>query len=310
MKTKHQKIIKQLTLLLFLTFNISLFSQDIDLIKIHSAYYPQQAIEESSVDGEIGFFEWGGQFTIPQAFKNKKTVLLHKLGYSNLRVDSEANFGGNNMESEKYYHSISYNLGLIQTLSTKWRLMVNLNPTIASDLEESLGESDWLYQANALAIYSKNKQIKYGLGVAFTTRFGRQIVVPTGMFKYNAPKMSLDVLLPNRLSLMFNTKNRNFYYGIQAALNGGLFNNNSDVQTIGTVIDEAGYSRLNVGPSIAIRLKDIFKINLSGGMSVGRRLEFIDAEEDTIDRTPESGPYFRIGFSVSPKKKSTEQPGI
>ena len=105
-----QHIFKQGTYLLLLLFSCNLLAQDFELIKIQSAYYPKQALEESSVDAEIGFWEWSGQFAIPQPLKNQKTVLIHKLGYANLRVDIEANFTGTSVETSKNYHTIFYNL--------------------------------------------------------------------------------------------------------------------------------------------------------------------------------------------------------
>ena len=97
---------KNITVVLLALFSFNLFAQDIELVKIQSSFYPKQSIEESNVDGEIGFFEWSGQLTIPQTFKKtKKTILLHKLGYTNLRVDAEANTDFARLEATKYYHT-------------------------------------------------------------------------------------------------------------------------------------------------------------------------------------------------------------
>jgi len=189
-------------------------------------------------------------------------------------------------------------------LSPKWRLILNLNPTLASDFEESLSEDDLLYQANAMVVNTKNTKFKYGFGLAYTTRFGRQIVIPTGMLVYRTPKMVLNIVLPSKASILFNSKSKTFLYGLEAGLNGGLFNNTSDVQTINTQIDETGYSRFTFGPAIALKLKNTVKIQFNGGVAVGRRLDFIDANEEVLDRTPEVGPFFSVGFSFSPKKKN------
>ena len=289
---------------LFLFTSLNLLAQDFDLIQIRTAYYPKQSIEDASVDAELGFFEWYGHVVIPQVFNNKKTILTHRASYTNLRVDTEAIRTNGPVESKKHYHTISYNLGLIQSLSPKWRFMLNLNPTLASDFEESLSGDDLLYQANAMLVNTKNKKINYGFGLAFTTRFGRQIVLPTGMFVYRTPKMKLDILLPYKASIMFKAKNKTFLYGLEAALNGGLFNNTSDIPTINTLIDETGYSRLIFGPAMALILKNAIKIQFKGGVAAGRRLDFIDANEEIIDRTPEVGPFFSLGISFSPKKKN------
>ena len=296
---------KYITIVLLILFSFNLIAQDFELIKIQSSFYPKQSIEESTIDGEIGFFEWKGELGIPQTFKkSKKTILIHKIGYTNLRVSAEANVDNRLLESTKYYHAISYNLGYVRIFNPKWRMILNLNPMLASDFEEGINEDDLLGQANGMALYSKNINTTYGFGIVYTNRFGRPLVIPMGIFKYKTRKMNLDIILPNKLSLMFNTPNRTFHYGFEAGLNGGLFNNTNNLNTISSIIDEAGYSRLNIGPTIAVKLKNNIKVHLSGGMTVGRRMEFIDIDEETFDRTPEPGPFFTVGLSFVPKKKS------
>lgn len=279
------------------------------LIKIQSAYYSPQTIEESAVDGEIGFFEWGVQVAIPQLFKkNKKTILIHRLGYGNLRVDTEAKPSlGGMVEAERfYYHTISYNLGLVQTLHPNWRLVGNFAPTLASDFGENLSGDDLLYQASAFAVNTKNEKLKYGFGLAYTTLVGRQLIIPVGLLKYNTSKFELDIVLPNKLDIMFKTPRNILSYGLKAGLNGGLFNNTSEVQTASSVIDKVGYSRLVIGPAVTLRLKNALNINLQGGMAVRRRLELIDINDETIDRTPKAAPFFAVGLSLAPKIKNPE----
>lgn len=291
---------RYLTPIIFLLASCHVLAQDFELFKIQSAYYPKQPIMDSAIDGEISFREWSGEFTIPKPLKGKKIILIHKLGYSNLRVDTEGTLMNISTEATKYYHGISYNLGVVRLLNPTWRLLLNANPTLASDFTESLNGDDVLFQASAMAIKTKNRRFKYGFGLAYTTRLGRQLVVPIGVIKYNTPKMTLDVLLPNKLSIMFGT-NKAFNFGLEARLNGGLFNNNSEIRTVNTIVDEMGYRRLNIGPAINFKLKEVIKIHLNGGIAAGRRLEFIDVAEETLDRTTENGPFFRLGLSFTPK---------
>ncbi|MBK8490818.1 MAG: hypothetical protein IPL49_07965 [Saprospirales bacterium] len=65
-----------------------------------------------------------------------------------------------NVESTRYYHTIIYNLGLVQSLSNNWLLVANFIPTLASDFEEKLSGNDLLFQANALAVNTKNEKLK------------------------------------------------------------------------------------------------------------------------------------------------------
>lgn len=300
-----QNINIYLTVVFLLFISNNLTSQDFELVKIQSTLYPKQSIEESTVDGEISFFEWSAQVGIPQRFKKtNKTLLIHRLGYSNLRVDTEANMNATFLETTKHYHTISYNLGLVKIFNPRWRLLVNANPLLASDFAESITGDDLLFQGSALALYAKNINVTYGFGAVYTNRFGRPLVIPMGIFKYKTRKMILDVILPNKFSLMFNTPNRTFFYGIKAELDGGLFNNTSDLNVINAIIDEAGYSRINVGPEVAVKVNSTFKINITGGFAVGRRMEFIDLNENTFDRTPESGPFFNIGVTFILSKET------
>lgn len=289
-----------------LFFRINLFAQDFELIKIQSAYYMPQTVEKSSVDGKIGFYEWGAQIAIPHIFnKSKKTILIHSLGYSNLSVNAEANIPSQTGESKSEYHTISYNLGLVQTLNPNWLLVVNFMPTLASDIKENLSGDDLLYQANALIIKNKKEKLSYGFGMSYTTRLGRQLFIPLGLLKYNTRKLDLNFVLPNKLDLMFKTPKNIFSFGLKAGLNGGVFNNTTDFESISNSIDKVGYRRLVIGPAITLRLKNTININLIGGMAIGRRLELVDINNDVIDRTPQAGPFFSIGLSFVPKIKTS-----
>ena len=293
--------------LLFILLSLNIHAQDFELLKVESTYFPKQSIEGASLDGEIDFWEWNGQLAIPQPLKNKKTVFIHKLGYSNVRANLGASSVLLNPELTKFYHTISYRLDYIQTLSPKWILSLTFNPMLASDFKEALSEEDLLFQGTALAINTKNKKFNYGFGFAYTSRFGRQLAVPGGMLKYTTPKMNFELWFPDNLLLMFNT-DKMFQYGLKAAVDGGLFNNSNNLlSSVNSIIDETGYSRINIGPAITLKLKKGIHLNLLGGVAIARRLEFIDINDEIFDSSPETGPFFRIGLSFVPKPKNKEK---
>jgi hypothetical protein len=301
-----QVLVRYLASILFLLLSLIGHAQDFELINIESTYFPKQSIEGISLEGEIDFWEWSGQLAIPQPLKNKKTVFVHKLKYSNLRTNIEASSVLFNSELTKYYHTISYSLDYIQTLSPKWKLTLNLNPLLASDFGESLSGDDFLFQGTALVINTKKKKFNYGFGFAYTTRFGRPLAIPGGMLKYTTPKMNFELWFPDNLLVMFNT-DKSFQYGLKAAIDGGLFNNSNNLlTTVNSIIDETGYSRFNIGPAITLKLKNGININLDGGVTIARKLEFIDIIEETFDSTPETGSFIRLGLSFSPKIKKNE----
>lgn len=290
------------TLILFLLFCNKARAQDFNLFRIQSSYYSSQSIQGSLSDSKIGFKEWSAELSIPQMIKNKKTILIHTLNYGNLSVDTEGSFINTPFKSSKSYHTISYNLGIIGKLNETWSMALNARPTIASDLDNNLDIDDLLFQASVLAIKAKSKSIKYGFGLMYSTRFGRQLMLPMALFRYSNSNINLDLLLPNRLSLIMKTES-SLNYGFEAILNGGLFNNTSQIEFLNTSIDKASYSRLSLGPVLTYKLKGIIKLSMTGGYALARRLEFIDISKEINEQTPENGLFFRFGLSVSPNKQ-------
>ncbi|MBK8490819.1 MAG: hypothetical protein IPL49_07970 [Saprospirales bacterium] len=145
----------------------------------------------------------------------------------------------------------------------------------------------------------------YGFGLAYTTRLGRQLVIPMGLLKYKTQKFELDMVLPNKLSAMVKTNKNIFSYGVKAGLNGGVFNSSSEFPSVSNTVDAVGYSRITLGPAIKIRLRDAININIEGGMTVNRRLEFIDINNEVIDRTPQASPFLGFGISFAPKMNNS-----
>lgn len=291
--------------LLFSASNV--LAQDFELLQLQSAYYIKQPFEDASFEGEIGFFEWGVQVNVPQLLKkHKHTIMIHKIGYAQLVTNTTIQLPTGLLEVTQAYHSVIYNLGFISALHANWRLLTNFIPTLASDFEVRLSGNDLLFQANALMVNVKNEKLKYGFGLAYTTRLGRQLVIPMGLFKWNAQKLEVDLVLPNKLSVMIKPKKHGFSFGLKAGLNGGVFNNASTYPMVSRVIDEVGYSRVTFGPAISIRLKEVILVSLQGGLTLNRRLEFIDSNNEVIDRTPPAAPFLGVGISLVPKKNHSQ----
>ena len=297
-------------LLCFTLLGKFVLAQEFELFSVKTAYYSPQKIKDSTVDGEIGFKELGIQFTIPQIFNNYNTILSHTFQYAYLVSDTKLNINDVFKENSPSFHTIGYKLNLNQKINDKWRLNIGLAPTLASDFQEGLSKDDFLMQANAIAMRVKNRNFNYGFGLAFTTRFGRKLLFPIAVLNHKTTKRTLKIVFPNQFYLMYNTISKNFYYGFNAQLNGALFNNHNDNALVNNVIDKVGYSRLNLGAAIELRLKGVMYLRTSGGLSMARKLELIDGKNEVIDRTPKNGPFFNLGIVFYPQrkvKKTTEE---
>lgn len=280
-----------------------LMAQGFELFNFNTLYYPKQKVTDTDVDSEIGYKEYAFQFTIPQIFNDKKTVLVHSLEYGHLTVDTEVDLGNDQIvENTSDYHVIRYKFKMNQELNEKWRLMAGLTPTLASDLRDGFGGKDMFLLANVLLTRMKRKGLSYGFGLTYSTRFGRELIVPIFMYDNRTLTRRIQLVLPSHVSLMYNKPDQNFYYGVKAALNGALFNINNGNEVVSDLIDQAGYSRLNIGPEIEVRLKGSLYLQASGGITVARKLEFIDSNDDKLDRTPDNGPFIQVGFAIIPQR--------
>lgn len=281
----------------------SLMAQNLELFGLQTSIYPKQTVTGGAEDGEIGYKEFIGHFTIPQIFNNYQTIVTHTLQYGHLLTETEIMLDGVRHTNEANYHTIVYRLNLNQKLDDKWRLNIGIAPSLASDFEDNLSREDLLLQANAMLIRLKSKTFTYGFGLAVSTRFGRKLIIPIASLSFKSPKRNISIVLPNKVSIMYNTTNKNVYYGFAAVLNGALFNVHNSNEEVNNIVDEAGYSRLNVGPAVEFRLKGELYLKASGGFSTARKLEFISENEDILDRTPDNGPFFNIGISYFPQRK-------
>jgi hypothetical protein len=285
------------------------YSQNFELLTVKSAYYPAQEIEDPRSDGQIGIREWGVQLAIPHFIqKEDSTIVIHKIAYGDLRIDAEIGMAPSTTAATQRYQSISYNLGLIKGLGAHWLAVVNVQPTLASDFEEKLSGDDFLLQANALLINSKNEKFNYGFGLAYTTRVGRQIVLPMGLFTYTTRRLDVDIVVPNNLTITFKTPQKTMAYGIKAGIDGGVFNTTNNIAPLGVSIDKVGYSRLILAPTISAIFFTALRIQLLGGLAVGRRLELLDSQEEVIDWAPKNAPFVGLNLSLTPSTKKTQAP--
>ena len=293
---------KSILLIIFI-ITTALSAQNFELFSLNSVYYPKSKVEGKPKDIEIGFAEFSGHVSLPQVFQEGKTVLIHTLMYGQVIADTEFISDGDAIDKETYLYKITYGQNWVRNLNKRWKLSLNFMPTLTSDFRDGLVSDDFLLQAAAMGIYKKSDNLTFGFGAAFTSRLGRELVVPTGILLYKYKKMNLDIILPNGISVMFDNNSKNLKYGVIARMDGGLFNIR-DGEIDGSMMDEAGYSRIKIGPALYYKLKGALFLKVLSGVTVGRKFEFIDTKDKLIlDMKPDEGPFIQVGLSFIPQMK-------
>lgn len=296
--------------ILILFFTKDSNAQDLDLVKIGYVNYPGTGIKEGEGDVEHSFQEFGASFNIPYKLKNKKTAIVNGFSYGWIE-NTTVNLPINELEHNKeQLHALTYQLMIAQKLSEKWRLIINLRPTIASDMETKISSDDFVLRGGAFAINKINEYLSLGGGVASTMRFGQPQVIPLILFNYKKGKHSIKALLPVKSAYNYSLGSKEkLKIGLMHHINGAQFNITApEVEKYGfPEIDKIRYSRANIGATINYMLTKFIHFKVYGGASVRRKYELLDEANTTHLFDLKEAPFIQFGISIVPPRMNTTQ---
>jgi len=257
--------------------------------------YGESEFIKNNQSGKVAFSEVKVSLTYPTLLKNKKTVLINGIEFTNLKPTFSGEI--NDSPVSRDFYSIAYNLAMVNPLGTKgWSYTLGLKPTLASDFEEKLSSEDFILQV--LAMFSKraNENFKYGFGISYNTRFGKKQVIPLLQLIYKKNKWETYAYLPAYVGQFYHFKTSKI--GLSVSVNGNNYNfSNTNIATTGLDLDKLMYSRINIGPEYEIKLMKKLKLNLSGGIAVANKLDWLNGEGDSeLDLSPENKAFFKVGL--------------
>ncbi|MEM6526275.1 MAG: DUF6268 family outer membrane beta-barrel protein [Bacteroidota bacterium] len=265
--------------------------------------FPVADLNDSPLNQQVKLNEYNFFLNLPKPLKNQKTLLIHGFSYTLVTpfTDNDLNLG---LDGQKL-HLIGYRLTAMHQLKKNWRALVSLNSTLSSTFNTALEGDDFLF--NGLLQFTKKKsdRFSYGAGVTFTSRFGEPILIPTLQLTFDKGDSKLQVLLPR--SITYDCYFGKLTTGIQIAASGSLYNINSTRTNILNEIepvDKLAYTRVVVGPSFRYRVGKMVEIEVSGGITLARRVEL---QGDVFDdqNTVANGPFFEFGLAIVPPRKKT-----
>ncbi len=265
------------------------------IAKASYTYYGVTEFKEDGVTGEVGFSEFRGAFYLPKLLNNKKTILVNGLEFSSLIPEFKSDLTTETLSRD--FYSISYNLGAIHFFNNRvWSMTINLKPTLASDFKEKISSDDFIFQGTILVTKKRSKHLKYGLGLSYNTRFGAKQILPILQLVYKTDRWETMIYLPAYISQFYKFTQSKL--GLTIGLNGNNYNfrNNS---IVGLDLDKLGYSRVNIGPDFETKLSKNLRINLNAGISVANKLDWLDADGDSVlDLSPENKFFAKIELKL------------
>lgn len=289
------------TLILFIfaiafTLQTTAQQEEFNLAGISYTFNPAVGLDnpanEQLAEVEINLSEFRAFVLIPFRMNEDKTVLLGGADYTFLGGPLDKLPEGRKVDAN--LHALRITGGINQKLGEQWAFRALLMPTIASDLSGSLTSDAFTLQASAALRHITKSGFRFGLGAAYTNGFGEPKLVPLAEFFYKKDNFDLLVIAPVQAAVRYHFGN--FFAGFRADLQGNEYALSIDDERQNLPqIQSVKFSRYNIGPTIAWNVSDDTRIQLSGGISVQRKLTATDVENATEDYGLKNGAYLKAG---------------
>ncbi|MEZ0541875.1 DUF6268 family outer membrane beta-barrel protein [Fibrella arboris] len=273
--------------------------QSMKLVGIDYANYRNVAVKGSTTGQEVAFREFGAFVNVPILAKKSKMVFLNGLRYTQLSATSTNSPLFSQPEAKQTFHTIVYSLTVAKRLSPTWTLTAGALPTLSSDLAKPLSGNDFRMQAVALARYQIREGFGIGGGLAYSTRFGTQTVLPVVTLNYKTKSFGLSTVLPASLTAYFQSKNERVKGGLRIRT-AGSFINIGESFAAAPNINRLSYTRITIGPSLEWKVAGPLVLELAAGITTRRRFDFINADKTMLSADPQPGPFLTIGLAIAP----------
>ncbi len=284
---------KLVTLFLMLSFG-KIDGQDFRFAEVGYTLFPQTELKEDA-NSKTSYQEFGIQFKLPIQTKNKKILLVNSLQYDLLQATLFEVPFFSELKTQKNFHKIAYALMAVHRLNENWTILARAKPTLVSDLNHDLNGKDFIFQGTLLASHKINSKLKLGAGIVYTTQTGEPLLLPAIQLSYNHNRHLLKMILPSHINYLYSLDEEGKYkLGLKAKFSGGNYavNFNGNDKGISKSINRVVYSRGNAGLLYNMKLTEMLRLELQGGISMLRKYRFVDIENSTATFDAKNSGYF------------------
>lgn len=281
---------------LVLTLQATAQQEEFNLAGISYTINPAVGLDnpanEQLNDVEMDLSEFRAFVLIPFRMNEDKTILLGGVDYTFLGGPLDNLPEGRKVDAN--LHALRITGGINQKLGDKWAFRALLMPTIASDFSGSLTSDAFTLQASAVLQHITKSGFRFGLGAAYINGFGEPKLVPLGELFYKKEKFDLLVIAPVQAAVRYHFGN--FFAGFRLDLLGNEYALSVDDERQNLPqIQSVKFSRYNIGPVIAWNMSENTRIQLSGGVSLSRKLTATNVDNATDDYGLKNGGFVKAG---------------
>lgn len=266
------------------------------LLSVDYFYYPNARFDTDIGQRTAYMNEFRSAVLVPIPLKKDKLYLLTGLAHTYFSFESKVESQG--FQLFKEFHSVNPTIGVIKVLPKRWKFLGTFSPTLASDFRKPLGSDDLIIQASALAQKRVNRSVEYGLGIAYTTAFGRPAVIPLINYTRRKKKWITQIVLPAYAAHSYEFSKRS-RVSLKMSLFGNLYNAHLGDGPNNLDLNRLSYSRIAIGPDLRTRFFKDFHLHFGGGVAVRNILEVQDDDLNTeLDLQGETRFFLNIGLQL------------
>jgi len=270
-----------------------LFAQDIDQAfqksKIAIGYYSEPKKNFSDSAGKYSFKQIFIRGSVPFFSKSYKNDELLKSKYIRLAWDAGAAFGFPDISFVNTPHQLNYfmtGLSGFYFNGAKSIWMGSLHTSVSED-NFSLSDPLFRFTGDAIYVHKSSKVFDYHIGIAYTYLFGNAYVLPVLGFRYHFnEKWKVLVTLPFRSSLTYRpNKSNDWEFFIAPAGSQSGFATNGLIDTAKNFVLRMRKQQYQTGVGWKFNKKPAVSFDLKAGLLLGRKLTFIDDQNNILSKT-------------------------
>ena len=306
-KRMSSTVVRSLALLLTCAMALpaALQAQPGPSFSVSYEYFPSSGLADPDtqpIDGEKNFQQdleirigtLHAEFSAPFVFAEGKTVLVNTLSYHRFDLDYtnwDAQQGGRRIENAQ---GVEYSLALVRQLSRRWNVTAVATPGIYTDFEDKLSYADFNLQGAVLFGRQHSQNLSYGFGVTYSLKYGQGMPLPLATLQWtNGSNWRVDLFLPVYAELWY-LPSRKVEVGLVARVSGSQYHGSPELYAVDD--PQLRYSVGTVGPSVKLHLSKGLHIKLDGGVTVLRRFEFFDGDDEQSSLDLKNSGFVRAGL--------------
>ena len=265
-------------ILLFIGISDNAIAQQVIGLSFGYEFFPYVKLADpitGSEDFEIKASSRSLGAAFPLGFAKGKIMVQNQINYK--RTDfSYRNFPSGGPEIEQV-QSVGYTFFMIDSLSTKWKMVAVAIPGLASDFEAEVSSDDFTFGAIFGFIRQMSKTFQLGFGIAYMPDFGEPLPLPFLYIDWKIiPKLSANGLLPTNMIFAYKL-NPKIDLGLSLKVDGNRYHGDPDKFGVDNPLMR--YSEGTISPSVQIHFLRWLHLNVEGGFAFYRNFEFFDGDE-------------------------------